>query len=317
MTKKVGLILGATVILLIGLLAVAGYVGASAVVGNHPEWRKISATPQDFGLPSRVIEFDSLDGIRLKAWWLPGHGTTPRGTVLLAHGSMQNRSGMLPRAAFLVRAGYNVMDLDLRAHGESRGNYMTPGYFESHDILGALRYTRERLQIRGPLAVMGFSYGAVAAIHAAAQSPEIAAVIADGAFMSMLDAYERQRNLALSDPQVSSAAKLALKLSRMPLTMEAMRLVFYVRTGVTLSEEEADALPQIGKLGQRPILFIAGEQDRIAPPENARKMYEAARSPRKQLRVIKGASHNRTYAAAPAEYEATVLKFLEAALPRN
>ena len=36
----------------------------------------------------------------------------------------------------------------------------------------------------GPIAAMGHSYGAVAALYAAAQSPDIAAVIADGAFIS-------------------------------------------------------------------------------------------------------------------------------------
>jgi pimeloyl-ACP methyl ester carboxylesterase len=96
---------------------------------------------------------------------------------------------MLPRAAFLVRGGYDVLLVDLRGHGESGGTIVSPGLLEARDILGALRYIR----LRGdhePVVAMGVSYGAVASLIAAAESPNIAAVISDGAFPTGKDVSE-------------------------------------------------------------------------------------------------------------------------------
>jgi alpha/beta superfamily hydrolase len=62
---------------------------------------------------------------------------------------------------------------------------------EVRDILGAIRYIRSReVEVKEPVAVLGVSYGAVAALIAAAQSPEIAGVISDGAFTRGKDVSE-------------------------------------------------------------------------------------------------------------------------------
>ncbi|MBI3460662.1 alpha/beta fold hydrolase, partial [Candidatus Acetothermia bacterium] len=286
---------------LISGLAVAGWIGTDMVVGNHPEWRKFTATPADYRLTASVVEFTSTDGIKLKAWWFVAQGTS-RATVLLAHGNQSNRSRLLSRAAFLVKNGYNVLAIDLRAHGESGGNYQTPGYFEARDLLGAVRYVREVLKLKEPIVALGHSYGGVAAIHAAVQSPEISAVIADSAFMSAADVFYRYQKLAQNSPQVPFAVKMLMGLAQFPPVYGAMGVMFYLRTGVSFDQKQADALPQIPKLGDKPILFIAGDRDQIAPLENTQKMYEAAHSPKKQLWIAKGASHNTTYSTAPEEY---------------
>ncbi len=96
------------VLLSVGFYGAAGYIGTSQEIGNHPEWRKLVASPSDYGLQSEVVAFPSKDGILLKAWWLPAHGPTegrPGANLILAHGRDGNRSSMLSRAAFLVRHG--------------------------------------------------------------------------------------------------------------------------------------------------------------------------------------------------------------------
>lgn len=183
-----------------GLLGIGGYFGASQGIGEHPEWRKMVRTPADYDLSSEVVSFSSLDGIPLKAWWLPAQPAiagaaqtaptlaqaqptshaTPALNVVMAHGRDMNRSGMLARAAFLVRHGYNVLDVDLRDHGESGGNYITPGSREALDIMGGVAYLRSRGE-SGPIVAFGYSYGAVAALHAAAQCADVDAVVADSA----------------------------------------------------------------------------------------------------------------------------------------
>jgi uncharacterized protein len=123
--------------------AVAGYLGSADMFGDHPRWRGMNGGPADFGLRSETVSFNSKDGIPLKAWWLPASGR-PRGAVIVAHGIDHTRQVMLPRAAFLVHGGYDVLLIDLRGHGESGGTIVSPGLLEARDILGALRYIRSR-----------------------------------------------------------------------------------------------------------------------------------------------------------------------------
>src|SRR2546430_6027959 len=49
-------------------------------------------------------------------------------------------------------------------------------------------------------------------------------------------------------------------------------------------------------------------------PQNARRMYGAARSPLKRLLIIPGAEHNNTYRVNAQLYEAEVLAFLHTVL---
>jgi pimeloyl-ACP methyl ester carboxylesterase len=160
------------------VLFVAAFIALWVVVtGNHSYWRTFRGLPGDFGLKVEDASFLSEDGILLKGWYIRPQGVS-LGTVIVVHGINGNRSDML--CVQLVRDNYNTLLVDLRDHGESGGNYAGPGYMESRDILGALKYLRNRGQT-GPIAAMGHSYRAVAALYATAQSPDIAAVIADGA----------------------------------------------------------------------------------------------------------------------------------------
>jgi uncharacterized protein len=313
-----GRVLAIGVALVFGGYLAAGYARSSQWIGNHPEWRKLKASPGDYGLDSQLVSFPSTDGIALKAWWLPAQSGTgqaaqvrPRSlpNIILAHGRDDNRSGMLPRAAFLVRNGYNVLDLDLRSHGESEGNYVSPGYLEALDVLGGVDYLRSRGE-RGPIGVLGFSYGAVAGLHAAARSPAILAVVADSAFISNTDLRQRVAHSS----QVPLNSRVRAWLGQIPLLDSTSDLIFRLRTGIRSSGEDVDSISAIDRITDRPILFISGERDWLAPPENARRMYECARHPEKGLMIIPGAAHNESYTGAREEYEREVLAFFRKAL---
>ena len=303
---------GYGILALIVLWGLVGYLGTIPVVGTHPDWRNIRTRPEDFGLKAQEISFSSLDGIPLRASFIRAPGAA-RGTVILAHGIDGNRSDMLPRASCLVRNDYNALLVDLRGHGESGGNYAGPGYLEAQDILGAVSYLRSHAE-GGPIGSMGHSLGAVAALYAAAQSPEIRAIIADSAFISFEDMRTRATTLLANDPERSLWAQLGLRLADSRAAELAVLPVFYLRTGVWVDSRKANALSAIPGIGRRPILFISGARDEIAPPENARRMYDAALSPDKALLIVPNATHDSTYETAPQLYESAVLHFLERAV---
>jgi hypothetical protein len=49
-----------------------GYLATIPVVGSHPDWRKLRARPEDFGLKAEDVSFSSRDGILLRG------GSSPR-----------------------------------------------------------------------------------------------------------------------------------------------------------------------------------------------------------------------------------------------
>lgn len=313
-------------LVMIGVFGAGGYVGSGQAIGDKAEWRKTVHRPAEYNLSSELAAFQSTDGVPLKAWWLPAQpestgliarnsqgGVTnapssteaaPAVNVILAHGRDMNRSGMLPRAVFLIHHGYNVLDVDLRDHGESGGNYITPGYREALDIIGGVAYIRGRGE-RGPIVVLGYSYGAVAALHATAQCPDIAAAIADSAFITPDDALKnvaRHKGIPLK-------FKVGIWLARLPLLDRSVDLFFWLRTGVKLDRKKASGISAARRIHDQAVLIISGEQDWLAPPQNARTMYQETPTSHKDFLLVPG-NHETTYSSAPEVYEAGVLGFL-------
>jgi pimeloyl-ACP methyl ester carboxylesterase len=288
--------------------AVLGYLSSAGMFGDHPRWRGMNRGPADFGLRSETVAFDSTDGIPLKAWWLPASGT-PRGVVIIAHGIDHTRQVMLPRAVFLVRGGYDVLAIDLRGHGESGGSITSPGLLEARDILGALRFIRSRGN-QEPVALLGVSYGAVASLIAAAESPEIAAVISDSAFLTGKDVSEDINRHYLHDPRTNFWVRALFLVSSIPGAARATALIYYLRSGIDLGPELLSVLPSASRI-KVPVLVISGGLDWIVPTDKARRILSVIPGNQKRFLVIANAAHDTAYSTAPMLYASTVLNFLE------
>ncbi len=291
---------------------VVGYFGSSEMIGDHPRWRGLNKGPQDFGLLGETVSFRSTDGIPLTAWWLPAQGT-PRATVIIAHGIDHTRQVMLKRAVFLVHGGYNVLSLDLRGHGESGGRVVSTGMLERLDLFGAIEYVRSRGE-RGPIALLGVSYGAVACLMAAAESPEIGAVVSDGAFLSGIDVSERINRYYAHDPGTNRVVRAMYAAGSLPGVARAIVLTYYLRTGVFPGWEFGSVLPVVSRI-KCPVLIVSGERDFVAPTANARRILDALPGERKQMITIPNAMHDTTYDSDPVLYQEAVLSFLDSSFP--
>ena len=295
-------------------LIFAGGCLTGLAIGEHPEWRKLIAQPADRGLSAELVRFPSTDGLTLSAWWITA-SRDPRADVVLAHGHPGNRSHMLGRAAFLAEAGYNVLAMDLRAHGDSEGRYMTPGYKEADDVLAAVEYLRAAKHDR-PVVLFGYSYGAVAVLHAASRSNELVVVIADAPFLSYVDMMHRIVDVVRSDPGASWLSKLGVGFVRCPGVLWLAGTEFYFRTGLYLNNKKIDALDAAPKIKGVPILFLAGDRDAIAPALNVQRLHDAADSPRKRISVLSDATHSTYTKTTKPFYERAVLDFLDELFPR-
>lgn len=99
-------------VLLVGALA----VGAAAAPAPKPAPAK--AKPSGPALPGEAAELKTVDGWGLKAMFAPAQ--PGKMTLLLLHGTGQRKEDWKRLAFPLTRAGYGVLAVDLRGHGESK-----------------------------------------------------------------------------------------------------------------------------------------------------------------------------------------------------
>lgn len=301
---------GRVVLLGIAIACTSGCFITSQARGEHAEWRKMVASPEQFGMRAETVSVVSADRINLRALWIAADSSASA-TVVLAHGQGGNRSYMLSRADFLVHHGYNAVVLDLRDCGESGGTYTTPGYMEAEDVLAGVRYAKSR-QPGLPVAILGHSAGAVAVLHAG-RSPDVAAIVSDAPFASYREMMKRVSARVQRDSTASRGDKFGMRVLVIPGMMAFAEWVFRMQTGISISPDRADARVAVHRLAGAPVLFIAGDRDSIATLAGVRELYEATPGNKKQL-VILPASHNTFAPSHRSEYEAATLNFLSAAI---
>jgi fermentation-respiration switch protein FrsA (DUF1100 family) len=257
-------------------------------------------TPISYGMQFKWVEFRATDGVLLKGWYIPA-SSEARGTIVYCHGLNRTRIEMLPMAAFGHQLGYDGLLFDFRHQGTSGGDMTTLGYRERFDVIGAVHFALEQQQAARPVVVWGVSMGAAAALMAAAESPDIVAVISDSSFLSLKHTVEHHW-------------KLFFHLPSFPIADEVLYLIAWRGD---FHASDFDLVKAVTRIGNRPILFVALQGDRRMPPSIARTLYDHAASPQKALIVLPGQRHGEGFNQAREQYEAAVRQFLSAlATPR-
>ncbi len=230
----------------------------------------------------RDVSFRTADGVRLDGWF---HPSSNGATVVLAHGFGQGRLGLLPEARILADAGYGLLLYDARGHGTSEGS-VTLGYKEQLDLAAALAFVRGRPDVDpAHVGALGFSMGAVALAHVAAEDPELRAIV-------MLSPYPSLRKI------------LAVSFDGWgPLSAFGARLAAW-RRGTDFDAVRAElALP---KLGPRAPLVIIGADE---PGQHLMDQIEASLPPDAAMWRVPGAGHGGFIEVAPEVYPSRLLEY--------
>jgi fermentation-respiration switch protein FrsA (DUF1100 family) len=277
--------------LLIGVPAFVHY-GVSSYV--HPSRSFPTSTPADMGLAYTDVVLQTRDGLRLAAWSVPG----PRpDALILIHGIRNNRDDALPVARDLRARGYNLLLLELRAHGQSEGDTSTLGVREVEDVRAALTFLQQQPGVDPQrVGIWGKSLGSSVALMGAAALPELRAVAADSAFASARWLIEHQLGTLIALPDWFGPAVLALGGLEAGISPDAVAPVEAAR-----------------QLGSRPLLVIHGGRDELFYPENARLIMDAASGP-KQLWMEPEAGHTGVYNRNPERYIDRLDAFFSGAL---
>jgi uncharacterized protein len=119
----------------------------------------INAIKQKNTVPDTAYEtviLNTKDKLKLEAWYTKTNNA--KGTICMFHGHGGKKSGNNAEAAVFRKMGYNTLQLDLRAHGNSEGNVCTIGYDEAEDIKLAYDF----IQTKGEknIVLWGISLGA-------------------------------------------------------------------------------------------------------------------------------------------------------------
>ena len=121
------------------------------------EWVRVHREP---------FEVEASDGTILRGFFIPARAGTPVGTVVILHGHMSCADQMAWFAEQAVKAGFNAVVYDARAHGESGGNVCSFGIHEAGDAKQIARYVKETHP--GPVFLWGISMGAAVGAQALA-----------------------------------------------------------------------------------------------------------------------------------------------------
>ena len=201
-----------------------------------------------------VEEVTFGDHARLYGWFVSGRHDR---TLVIFCGNGGNLTHRAPLLARMQRElGASLFIFDYQGYGRSSGVPSEPATYA--DARAALAYLRGRPDVdpRG-ISYYGESLGSAVAIDLAVDEPPLALIL-NAPFTSIRD------------------------MARLHYPLLAPLLPF-VRT-------RYDSAVRIGEV-RVPVLVIHGADDRVVPPEQGRRLYDAANHP-KRLVIIPGAGHN-------------------------
>ncbi|MFQ5679027.1 MAG: alpha/beta hydrolase [Gemmatimonadota bacterium] len=307
-------------LLLLSLAVLAGLMGIRLLLPHvvrffiyHPEPLKpLESDPALWGFPqAEEVRFAAQDGVRLHAWWFPASGrgdgggwragaaggesgaakggigaagagagaagagagaagagaggakgeagvsSTPRGVALYLHGNAGHLAYRGEIAAGLADLDLDILLPDYRGYGLSQGRPDEEGLYR--DAEAAYDVALERAGV-GPerLVVVGNSLGSAVAVELARRRP-VAGLVLLGAFTSTV-----------------AVARNAFR--------------WLPASALHWSAHRFDLLSRLSDAGA-PLLVAVGEEDRLVPVEEARRVFDAAPSP-KRWYVARGVGHD-------------------------
>jgi|GEM_PF-676925 len=255
----------------------------------HPPRRRyfLPAFPEYASLQYEKVTFPSRDGLTLFGWYLAGR---KRAAILLLHGLGNAGIGMTFHAAPLIRAGYSVFMIDLRAHASSDGDISTYGVREAQDVAGAVDYLLSRGDIGADkIGVLGISLGAQAALRGALVNDSVRALVLEGLGPATLNDH-------------GGKPKTLQRWINHPINWLSYAIADFM-CGV----HPTDIRAEIGKLAPRPLLLIACGKTEI---HFNRKFYAAASEP-KALWELPKARHAMAFFQDHKVYMAKVIGFFD------
>ena len=227
--------------------------------------------PAKLGLSGFIrMDYSAPDGIRLHGFYAP-RAAGRRLTILFLQGNAGNLNMRADKIRLWQKEGFGLMLATYRGYAGNRGSPTEPGLYQ--DARAAITTLQAAGIARKDMIIYGESLGTGLAVQMASEGPS-AALILEAPYTSIPDVGQ----------------------FRYPFVP-----IFWVMQ---------DKFMSIAKIGNihTPLLVLQAGQDYVIPPHFARKLYEAANSP-KQILTNATAGHNTIYSSD--EVVAGILSFMD------
>lgn len=291
-------VLGAVLILAIIIYLAVGAYGASRAMRPRRN-QDLAATPAAFDLAYQDVTLASRDTeVKIAGWWIPQPKSTK--AIVMVPGRGENRTtefydhflDLAAKLNSLGTAGFNILMIDLRAHGFSGSEISTWGLGEKHDVEGAVDWIKGRGFERGRIGALGASLGATSCVYATAEDSDISALVTDGAGVYEYPNIWRGWSRLSGTPRFFFPAGLLMEQLMYGYDFRSLRPV-----------------DEMKKIPPRPVLLIYGSKE--MPPDSERLPLLKAALPKAEIWVVPGAAHTGAYTATPEAYLKKVGAFFD------
>lgn len=284
LTAVLGVLLAVDCVLhLIGILAILPIFERKIAFSVQP------AAPDE---EAERISFTNDDGLELRGSLYRHDDQPARGLIIFCPELSGSHWSAMSYCAGLWNSGFDLLSFDFRNQGESDSQ---PGYqpmhwltrFEVADVHAAIRYARNHPGLQSQsIGLVGISRGGGAALAAAAGSPHVTAVAAEGAFSTF--SLSMHYILRWATLYVPAWLLRPLPLWHLRLTVRMVCRISRLRTGRPYLHLESC----LSRLRNRDVLLIAGASDSYVHPDVTRQIDQRIPGSRCRLWVVPKATHN-------------------------
>ena len=218
-------------------------------------------------------------------------------------GSSKQAEGI---ARELAESGFMVLTFDFRGFRASQGLFSLENEIE--DAGNAVNHFLSHREVQGNcVAVYGASFGAVVGVATAASDSRV------GALVLRAPIYDTEEMFGPDRVHAIEAFLENIDEGQMHgLDCEVTRRMIIKR--LTRQAPLFNPMRLIRQLSPRPLLIVAGDQDRVIDLAGVIRLYETARTP-KRLEIVKGANHRLTDVKAAREVNEIIIEWLLANHP--
>lgn len=224
------------------------------------------------------ITFKNSEGLELSGYLELPLNKQPHSFVLFAHCFTCNKNYFAVKniSRALSKNGYGVLRFDFAGLGESDGDFSDTTFSGNvQDLLAAAKYLEEEYE--APTLLIGHSLGGAAVIFAAAQLPEVKAVVTIGAPSSPVHVKHLLRS-NLEEIKEKGVAEVNLGGRNFTIKKDF------------LEDINTHNLSEFARGLDKAFLFMHSPQDNIVEVSNAEELYKSVRHP-KSFVSLDGADH--------------------------